>query len=115
MIDRGHRLLGALVFVASSFGSAAYAADIVILDSSTSALQVGDVVPAEQSVAIPSGAVVTLIMANGETRVVDGPYSGPLGDASGGEGGGIGALNADRGGETRVLGAVRAPQWEISE
>ncbi|QIE54059.1 hypothetical protein G5B40_00545 [Pikeienuella piscinae] len=91
------------------------AADVVILDSSVGALGAGAVVDEAQPVSIPAGASVTMIMANGETRLVEGPYSGPLAAATGRSGGAASALTASRGGETRVLGAVRAPKWELTE
>lgn len=107
-LSKGSVALG-VVFALSS---AAYGADVVILDSSVAALASGDVVAEEQSVAIPAGESVTLVMSDGETRVVSGPYDGPIGAAGSAGAGGVGLLAAGRGGETKVLGAVRAPKWE---
>lgn len=92
----------------------AFAADIVVLDSSASAIAPGSILNDAAAVDIPGGATVTLIMADGETRTVSGPYSGPVGEAQSAEGG-VSALTASRGSETKVLGAIRAPQWEKTE
>ena len=91
--------------------AAAVSADVVVLDSTTSSIAPGSIINDSAQVEIPSDAVVTLIMSDGETRTVAGPYSGPVGQAKSAEGG-VSALTASRGSETKVLGAVRAPQWE---
>lgn len=93
------------------FGAAALAADVVVLDSTASAIAPGSIINDRAEVLIPDNAVVTLIMPDGETRTVAGPYSGPVGDAKSADGG-VTALTASRGSETKVLGAIRAPQWE---
>ena len=91
-----------------------FAADVVILDSSVGDLFSGMILPEADQVAIPSGESVTMIMASGETRTVIGPYEGPIGDAaSSAEGEGL--MLASRGSETKVLGAVRAPKWEVTD
>jgi len=92
----------------------AFAADIVVLDSTASAIAPGSILNDTAAVDIPGGATVTLIMADGETRTVAGPYSGPVGEAQSADGG-VSALTASRGSETKVLGAIRAPKWEKSE
>ncbi len=101
----------ATVLIAGS----AMAGDVVILDSSAPALGVGDVVDDARPVIIPAGATVSMIMADGETRIVDGPYKGPLASAVSEGSGAAAALTSSRGGDTKVLGAVRAPQWEIAD
>lgn len=93
---------------------AAFAADVVILDSTAAAIAPGSILNDAQAVDIPGGAVVTLIMPDGETRTVAGPYSGPVGQAQSADGG-VSALTASRGSETKVLGAIRAPQWEQTD
>lgn len=107
-------LKAGLFALTAGFASAAYAGEVVIMDSSTDALMAGDMVPDTQSVNIPGGAVVTLIMADGETRIVNGPYEGPIGEARSSEEA-LETLTASRGSETKVLGAVRAPKWDTSE
>ena len=92
----------------------AFAADVVVLDSTATAIAPGSVLNDAAAVDIPGGAVVTLIMADGETRTVAGPYSGPVGQAQSADGG-VSALTASRGSETKVLGAIRAPQWEKND
>ncbi len=92
----------------------AFAADVVVLDSTASSIAPGSILSDAAAVDIPGGAVVTLIMADGETRSVSGPYSGPVGDARSSDGG-VSALTASRGSETKVLGAIRAPKWEQTD
>lgn len=104
------------VFVAASimFAGAAFADDVVILDSTVASVAIGDVISDRQEVSIPGGGSVTLILASGETKVIEGPFTGPLGAAEQVESAGLDELTATRGGDTKVLGAVRAPKWEIS-
>lgn len=90
---------------------AAFAADVVVLDSTASAIEPGSIIDDRAQVQIPGDAIVTLIMPDGETRTVAGPYSGPVGEAQSADGG-VSALTASRGSETKVLGAIRAPKWE---
>ena len=99
-------------FLASALG--AQAGDVVVMDSSADSLIPGDMVDDAKVVDIPSGAVVTLIMADGETRVVNGPYAGPIGQAQS-SADTLESLTASRGGETKVLGAVRAPKWDVED
>lgn len=96
----------------SSFG--AHAGDVVVMDSTADMLMPGDMVNDGKVVDIPSGAVVTLIMADGETRIVNGPYAGPIGEAQS-SADTLDSLTASRGGETKVLGAVRAPKWNVED
>ena len=106
------KITGAVV--GTLMAGSAFAADIVVLDSTASAIAPGSILNDAAAVNIPSGATVTLIMADGETRTVAGPYSGPVGEAQSADGG-VSALTASRGSETKVLGAIRAPQWEKTE
>lgn len=94
---------------------AASAADVVVLDSTVSSVAAGDVVAENQPVSIPGGGSVTIILASGETLILSGPYNGPIGEARTVESAGIDGITATRGGETKVLGAVRAPKWDISD
>ncbi|MGB0507692.1 MAG: hypothetical protein ACPGGK_16000 [Pikeienuella sp.] len=100
--------------LALTFGSSFAIADVVILDSTSDALVIGDVLEDSVLVDIPEGALVTLIDGLGETKIVAGPYSGPIGSATSSDGG-LEALTASRGSETKVLGAVRAPQWDVED
>lgn len=103
-----------VVASALAFGSSAAVADVVILDSTSDALVIGDVLEDSKVVEIPEGALVTLIDGLGETKIVAGPYSGPIGEASSSDSG-LEALTASRGSETKVLGAVRAPKWDVED
>jgi hypothetical protein len=94
---------------------AVLAADVVVLESSAPEIAVGAVVAEDRSVTIPAGRSVTVIMPDGETRIVQGFYQGPLGAARGRATDAASALTGARGGDTRVLGAVRAPDWEASD
>ena len=108
---------GAIILALSgalAFGGAASAEDVVILDSTVSAIGIGDVVSTDSAVNIPAGQSVTLILASGDTKIVSGPYSGPIGAAENVESAGLDELTASRGGDTKVLGAVRAPKWEVT-
>lgn len=96
---------------ALTFGSAAQAADVVVMDSSVASIAAGSIVPDSASVDIPAGGAVVLIMADGETRSVIGPYSGPIGAA---QSSGDALAQSNAGSDTKVLGAVRAPKWEQS-
>lgn len=96
------------------FAASAFAADVVVLDSTAAAIAPGSIINDRAEVAIPDDAIVTLIMPDGETRTVAGPYSGPVGDAKSADGG-VSALTASRGSETKVLGAIRAPKWELRD
>ena len=111
---RRHCLKGIGAFLGAVIAGSAFAADVVILDSTASAIAPGSIINDAQTVDIPSGAVVTLIMPDGETRTVAGPYAGPVGEAQSADAG-VSALTASRGSETKVLGAIRAPQWEQTD
>ena len=109
-----HILKATGALVGMMFAASAMAGDVVVLDSSAASIAPGSVMNDAAQVDIPGGAVVTLIMADGETRTVSGPYSGPVGDAQSADAG-VSALAASRGSETKVLGAIRAPKWEQTE
>ncbi len=95
-------------FFATIAGGAA-AADYVILESDAAGIEPGIVVDGSADIVIPEGAHVVLIDPNGETRVVPGPYAGIVANArgAGGSSSAIDRLTAQRGKDTKVLGAVR--------
>ena len=108
--------LGFAVFAALVVNSAAaFAADVVVLDSTVASIDAGAVIPEEAQIEIPAGSSVTLIMANGETRTLGGPYAGAIGATVAETTSGLEAFTSVRGGDTKVLGAVRAPKWEVAE
>lgn len=113
-MGRRTALLAAIMAAAMTWGSAK-ADDVVILDSTVDTLAPGAVVPDTKKVDIPAGAFVSLILASGETRVVNGPFVGEIGRTDNVASVGVGELTGARGGETKVLGAVRAPKWEVSD
>lgn len=96
-------------------GGAARADDVVILDSTVATLAPGAVLSDTKSVDIPAGEFVSLIMGSGETRLIKGPYSGQIGATGQVAKAGVAELTGARGGETKVLGAVRAPKWDIAD
>lgn len=106
-------MMSALAFAGAA--KAASAADVVVLDSTVATIAAGDVVAETLPVNIPGGGSVTIILASGETLVLSGPYSGPIGEARIVEAAGLDGITATRGGDTKVLGAVRAPKWDIAE
>ncbi len=108
-------ILTATTACAILIGQGAFAADVVVLESSAPGIAVGAVVNEAAPVTIPSGTSVTIIMPDGETRVVQGAYAGPLSAARGRASDAASALTGARGGDTRVLGAVRAPDWGATE
>lgn len=111
----GRHCRPALAILAVLFPPVALAADVVVLDSSVPEFAVGAVVAEGQVVTIPAGRSVTIIMADGETRVVQGFYQGPIGAARGEATDTGSALTGARGGDARVLGAVRSLDLKTSE
>lgn len=96
--------------VLSAFAGGAAAADYVILDSDAAGIEPGIVVDGAADIVVPEGAQIVLIDPTGETRVVNGPYTGKVADARGatGDASAIDRLTTQRGKDTKVLGAVRA-------
>ena len=109
-----HRVLGTIFGVLLSISSATHAGEVVILETNHPMFSVGDMLDESHSVDLPEGTSTTLIMPNGETRVVVGPYKGAVGEAKSSSST-LGVLTASRGSETRVLGVVRAPTWETED
>ena len=91
------------------FAGGALAADYVILESDAAGIEPGIVVDGAADIVIPEGAQVILIDPQGQTRIVDGPYSGIVANARGAASSksAIDRLTTQRGKDTRVLGAVR--------
>lgn len=106
---------GAFFALTAGFGSYALAGDVVVLDSSVSSIPPGGMFDEAHVVSVPAGGQLTLITADGQTRVLSGPYDGAIGSETQAEGVSMTALTASREGDTKVLGAVRAPKWELSE
>ena len=97
-----------------AFATAAQAEDVVILDSTVASVAIGDVLSDQQNVSIPGGESVTRMLASGDTKILSGPYDAPIGAAEQIEGASLDDLTASRGGDTKVLGAVHAPKWELT-
>jgi hypothetical protein len=115
MLRRKNRVGAAVFAVLAIFGSAAIAGDVVVLDSTVSSVPAGEVFDEAHVVSVPSGGQLTLIAPDGDTRILNGPYEGAIGASQVSDGVSLTALTASRGGDTKVLGAVRAPKWEIND
>ncbi|MEM7546096.1 MAG: hypothetical protein AAF367_11220 [Pseudomonadota bacterium] len=108
--------LAALTLAAAVFiWAPAKAGDVMVIDSTMAALPPGEMVPEAEVITVPDGARLTLITPAGETRVLDGPFSGPIGTVEQSGGSSFTDFTTGRGRETKVLGAVRAPSWELGE
>ena len=106
--------LAAVFAFAPVLSGSAVAADYVVLDSDAAGIEPGLVATGEAVISIPSGATVVLIDPAGETRVVTGPFSGPVSQAAsaGGDSGVLDRLTAGREQERTTLGARRAPKFD---
>lgn len=104
--------LAAAFAIAPVLGGHAMASDYVVLDSDAAGIEPGLVAAGEAVISIPEGATVVLIDPAGETRVVAGPFSGPVSQAAsaGGDGGVLDRLTGGRKQERTTLGATRAPK-----
>lgn len=90
----------------------AIASDLVVLESNVGALAPGSVVPADRQVQLGGEARLVMIAADGTTRSVTGPYSGPLGRAGADAPGVLERLTTQREDSNHVVGAIRAPSWD---
>lgn len=108
-------IVGVLFVSLLAFAAPTHAGDIIILDSSVSEILAGETVPEQEIISVPAGAALTLITSDGETRILNGPYQGPIGATRPSEGTSIIDLTTGREKDTRVLGAVRAPKWEVND
>ena len=97
-----------------TMAGAAQAAEVVVLDSTVADIPPGGIFPEATGIVIPADETVTLVMASGETRSVVGPYSGPIGNATANVDT-TASLTVSRGSDTKVLGAIRAPSWEVTD
>ena len=106
--------LAAAVIAAPVLSGGALAADYVVLDSDAAGIEPGLVSAGDAVITVPKGATVVLIDPAGETRVVTGPFSGPLSQAasSADTGGVLDRLTAGRTQERTTLGATRAPKFQ---
>ena len=110
-MSRPSALIGALA-TALLAGSAAFAADLVVLESNVAAFAPGTLAPAEQQVTLGAEARLVLIAPDGSARTVTGPYSGALGAAGADAPGVLQRLTSERRDANHVVGAIRAPAWD---
>lgn len=103
-----HCSLFSIAFVAAAMSAgAAMSADLVVIDSNVAAMPVGSSTPDTDPVSLTQGQTLVLIGEDGGTLVVEGPYSGPVGEGAATEGGGIARLGKSREKAPRVVGAIR--------
>jgi hypothetical protein len=88
------------------------AAELLVLSSTHSDLQVGEIVDGASKLTLPAGATVTLVAESGETVTLDGPFEGvPAAGSGGGDPGLLKKLSMLVGGPSQdasAVGAVRA-------
>ena len=103
-------------FLALAAASPAVAGDLVVLESDVAALPPGAVARADFAVTLAPGERIVAIDEDGTVRAAKGPFSGPLGRAMNGAAppapASVGAAGGDR---SEVIGAVRAPAWEVDD
>ncbi|MGB0852685.1 MAG: hypothetical protein ACPGVA_16340 [Pikeienuella sp.] len=109
----GAWLIAALISVPFLVGSA-NAGEYVVLDSDAAGIEPGLVSAGDATITVPEGATVVLIDPAGETRVVSGPYVGPVEQArtAADDSGVWDRLTARRSQDSTTLGASRAPKFE---
>jgi hypothetical protein len=106
--------LGSVAVIAALVALAASAAakQMVVTASTAPSLKVGQVVDGEATLALPSGAKVSLIGADGKPITLQGPYSGRPGQGGGKDDPALVSklarlLDAKSGGDSNAIGAVR--------
>ena len=95
----------------------AHGSDYVVLDSDVAGIEPGLVSAGNAQITVPEGATVLLIDPEGATRVVSGPFSGPVSEAgtTAQADSVLNRLTAGRDQERTTLGATRAPKFEGGE
>jgi len=73
--------LTAVLAVATAWSGCAHA-DVLVLESSTTAIQAGSVLPTAATFDVPQGGRLVVMLPNGRTEVVDGPRKGSVKDLS---------------------------------
>ncbi len=92
-------------------GGAVHASEVIVLESTVAAYAPGVSLPSSGLINLPAGAALSVLDANGATRTISGPYSGPVAaDAPAGDGvlAVLGQLVREDDRERSMLGAVRA-------
>ncbi|MGG7565622.1 hypothetical protein ACQ5SO_05605 [Rhodovulum sp. DZ06] len=90
----------------------AAAGDLYVVDSTAAALPVGAFAADTQLVALAAGETVTLIAEDGSTRVISGPYKGPIAGGAADTPGALARIARAREDSAQVVGAIRAPAWD---
>ncbi len=87
-------------------------ADLVVLESNVAGISAGSVIAESEQVRLEAGARLVMIAADGSTKSVRGPYSGPIGRGTANAPGALQRLTEAQGGSDHVVGAIRAPNWD---
>lgn len=90
----------------------AVAGDLYVVDSTAAALPVGAFASETQVVTLGAGETVTLIAEDGGTRVIAGPYKGPIVGGASDNPGALARIARAREDSAQVVGAIRAPAWD---
>lgn len=102
----------AAMLLAFALSSAAWAAEVVILESTLASFTPGQAVPGETRVTLKAGDLINVLTADGQTQIHNGPYDGPLANsASNGWSGSLSVVSSLIGeaeAERKRLGATRA-------
>ncbi len=77
-------LLGALAFAATSWGTGAALADVIVVQSSAPGIQAGELIPGDAKVTIPAGKQAVFVLPSGATRTVSGPFDDTADKLAGG-------------------------------
>ena len=76
-------VLGVILFALSA---AAWAQDLVVVNSTAPSLKPGQMVKSDAPIDVPAGTSVTLVSESGKILTLNGPHSGPPGMGGGGGG-----------------------------
>ena len=114
-----HRWIRVGLFAAAAAGTALAfsgpaAAQVIVVQSTVAKYKVGKTLGKAVQVAIPDGASMVVVLANGATKTITGPYSGKVADLSKGTTSNAALFNAVKkfvktgGSSTKRVGALRS-------
>ena len=110
-----HLALAAVLAISSAFPTLgpARAADLVVLESNVAGIAPGSVLPESAQINLGRGERLVMIAPDGATRSVAGPFAGPVGRGAANAPGAIQRLTGVQDRSEHVVGAIRAPRWEL--
>lgn len=114
-----HRWIRYGLFAAAAVGSAlafsgSAVAQVIVLQSTVANYQVGKTLAKTTQVAVPEGGNLVVVLANGATKTITGPFSGKVSDLSKGTTSNAALFNAVKkfvktgGSSTKKVGALRS-------